>query len=145
MFSLALLPSVDPEAPIETQQQRCRFDLLIHKASDWIAHRGSEFRAELSLPNVFASLATAGIPYLDPVASTLPVLTRVEMSEVLGGLVDLDGGFGRRLRLPATAPLAEGAEVKTKGPFIIKSNAACGVSFSHKMVRFEVSFASLPS
>ena len=116
----------------EQQRQRGRkFDVLLHKASDWMAYDAETASATLSLPFVFDSIEDAGIPWLDDLASTKVILRRLDIHALLTRLA---GSEGRDLFLPATTALADVGDLRARAPFIVKSNAACGVSFSHKMV-----------
>ncbi|QDZ18610.1 inositol-tetrakisphosphate 1-kinase [Chloropicon primus] len=126
---------VDHATPFDLQQRRCKFDLLMHKASDWIVLGSSGLDVTVSLPSVFDSLAGAKIPWLDSIERTSALWSRTEMHKLLMGLGDPDLGLSDRLIVPATIPFGgAGRDFKGKVPLIVKSNAACGVSFSHKMI-----------
>ena len=125
---------VDEAAPIRQQQERFKFDVLIHKASDWIVHSTGHPKASLALPPLFESLASSALPWLDSVDATMPVLSRTEMHQLLLELARPEGGLSHRLVLPVTDSFTARTNLEARTPFIIKSNAACGVSFSHNMV-----------
>ncbi len=100
-----------------------------------------------ALPLIFESLrgpsASPPPPWLDRTDVMAPFLTRMAIHEVLGRLqADIrsaapgtEGLAGGTLHFPETRPLpGDFGELEARVPFIVKSNAACGVSFSHKMV-----------
>ena len=125
---------MDEAAPIRQQQERFKFDVLIHKASDWIVHSTGHPKASLALPPLFESLASSALRWLDSVDATMPVLSRTEMHKLLLELAHPEGGLSHRLILPVTDSFTDRTNLEARTPFIIKSNAACGVSFSHNMV-----------
>jgi len=127
---------VDHDVAIDDQQST--FDILLHKVSDWIVYNERKADVNLALPSVFESLGNESIPWVDAADKTRPICSRTEIHKILSELKLEQGqeeNLSGSLVLPTTTLLEDNSKIEGRAPpLIIKSNAACGVSFSHKMV-----------
>ena len=90
----------------------------------------------MSLPPLLESLKVKDLkgPWLDSVESTLPVMSRMDIHKLLMSLKQ-ESEDCKNLMVPVTDLLVNSVTKERQSEkFIIKSNAACGVSFSHKMI-----------
>lgn len=123
---------VPVEHLMNLEHQQSKFDLLLHKASDWMMYDKEGNALKLSLPPVFQSLKDARCPpWLDAVDTTLPILSRMDIHKLVAELENEN----QKVFMPRTGLLQECEHaLEGRAPFIVKSNVACGVSFSHKMI-----------
>jgi len=128
------------EPTLDLAHQSIPFHMILHKATDWSEYDYVDNRVCLKLPPAFQSHVTRRV-FCDQVDDIAPLMRRSMFASILAEMMESSLAMGESLKVPGTTTLInaslEGSlDVLEKFPlpFIIKSDAACGTSFSHKMI-----------
>ena len=135
---------IDLDAADDSASAHFQLDAILHKITDDMASAEMDPDAARRLANFEAVLASnPRAALIDPLSGIRPLLNRAEMQHVLASIIadlQLDVVLPKWVTIPArsrTQDIVAALDAAgMRAPYLCKTEAACGVPYSHEMAVF---------